>query len=120
MIRPCPGSNRLPAGYKTDCGGFGDACQDFGMPFKYSNRAALIDETAAGFSRVTSVTTTARSSARPQLTIRSRRFVSWISPGIPIVVTPDDRRAGRDPVLKKPLEMAPLALARPACRAGDE
>ena len=26
-----------------------DACEDFGMPFKYSNPAMLIGETATGF-----------------------------------------------------------------------
>lgn len=88
------------------------ACEDFVMPFKYSRRATLVGETTAGsfsFTRhvdyengmilnIAAVHHTFPDGAQFEGV--------GISPDIPVEVTPEDLRAGRDPVLKKAVEIA--------------
>jgi len=88
------------------------ACEDFVMPFKYSERATLIGETTAGSFSFTRhidydngmiLNIAAVHHTFPD---GSQFEGIGISPSIPVEVTPDDLRAGRDPVLKKALEIA--------------
>jgi len=88
------------------------ACEDFVMPFKYSKRATLIGETTAGSFSLTRhvdydngmiLNIAAVHHTFPD----GARFEGvGITPDISVEVTPDDLRTGRDPVLKKALEVA--------------
>ena len=88
------------------------ACEDFVMPFKYSRRATLIGETTAGSFSFTRhidydngmiLNIAAVHHSFPD---GSQFEGVGISPDIAVEVTPDDLRAGRDPVLKKAVEIA--------------
>lgn len=88
------------------------ACEDFVMPFKYSKRATLMGETTAGTYSLTRhidydngmiLNIAAVHHTFPD---GSQFEGIGISPDIPVDVTADDLRAGRDSVLKKALEIA--------------
>ena len=88
------------------------ACEDFVMPFKYSKRATLMGEPTAGSFSLTRhidydngmiLNIAAVHHTFPD---GSQFEGVGISPDIPVEVTPDDLRAGRDPVLEKALEIA--------------
>jgi carboxyl-terminal processing protease len=88
------------------------ACEDFVMPFKYSKRATLVGETTAGSYSMTRhidfdngmiLNIAAVHHTFPDGT----QFEGvGITPDVPVEVTPEDLRAGRDLALKKALEIA--------------
>ena len=88
------------------------ACEDFVMPFKYSKRATLVGETTAGsFSMTRHVDydngMILNIAAVHHTFPDGSQFEGvGISPNIAVEVTPEDLRAGRDPVLQKALEIA--------------
>jgi len=88
------------------------ACEDFAMPFKYSKRATLVGETTAGtFSMTRHVDFDNGmilniSAVRHTFPDGSQFEGVGIAPDVPVAITPEDLRAGRDPVLKKALEIA--------------
>lgn len=88
------------------------ACEDFVMPFKYSKRATLMGETTAG---TFSLTRHVDHDNGMILNIAAVHHIFpdgsqfegvGIQPDIPVDMTPEDLRTGRDPVLKKALEVA--------------
>jgi carboxyl-terminal processing protease len=88
------------------------ACEDFVMPFKYSKRATLVGETTAGSFSLTRhidydngmiLNIAAVHHTFPD---GSQFEGIGISPDIPVEITPDDLHLGRDPALKKALEIA--------------
>ena len=88
------------------------ACEDFVMPFKYSQRATLVGETTAGtFSFTRHVDfengmTLNISAVRHTFPDGSKFEGVGIAPDVPVETEPEDLRAGRDPVLKKAFELA--------------
>ena len=90
------------------------ACEDFVMPFKYSKRATLVGEITAGSYSMTRhldfdngmiLNIAAVHHSFPD---GSQFEGVGITPDVPVEVTAEDLRAGRDPVLKKALEIAQL------------
>ena len=88
------------------------ACEDFVMPFKYSKRATLVGETTAGSFSLTRHIDFENGMI---LNIAAVHHVFpdgspfegvGITPNVPVEITPEDLRAGRDLVLKKALEIA--------------
>jgi carboxyl-terminal processing protease len=88
------------------------ACEDFVMPFKYSKRATLVGETTAGtFSFTRHVDF--ENGMILNIAAVHHTFPDGspfegvgIAPDVPVDTTPDDLKAGRDPVLQKALELA--------------
>jgi len=90
------------------------ACEDFVMPFKYSKRATLVGETTAGTFSLTRhldfengmiLNIAAVHHTFPD----GAQFEGvGIAPDVPVEITPDDLRAGRDLVLQKALAIAHL------------
>lgn len=87
------------------------ACEDFVMPFKYSKRATLVGETTAGSF---SFTQHVEYDNGMILNIAAVHHTFpdgstfegvGIAPDVPVEVTPDDWKTGRDPVLQKALEL---------------
>jgi carboxyl-terminal processing protease len=87
-------------------------CEDFVMPFKYSKRATLVGETTAGTFSLTrhvdyengmSLNISAIHHTFPD---GSQFEGVGIAPDVAVDMTPDDLKAGRDPVLQKALELA--------------
>jgi carboxyl-terminal processing protease len=88
------------------------ACEDFVMPFKYSKRATLVGETTAG---TFSLTRHVDYDNGMILNIAAVHHTFpdgstfegvGIAPDVPVDMTPDDWKTGRDPVLQKALELA--------------
>jgi carboxyl-terminal processing protease len=88
------------------------ACEDFVMPFKYSKRATLVGETTAGtfswtrhidFENGMILNIAAVHHTFPD---GSQFEGVGITPDVPVDITPEDLRTGRDPVLKKAFELA--------------
>jgi len=88
------------------------ACEDFVMPFKYSKRATLVGETTTG-----SYSQTRHVDYEDGMVLNIAAIHHTfpdgstfegvgIAPDVPVDMTPDDLKAGRDPVLKKALEQA--------------
>jgi len=88
------------------------ACEDFVMPFKYSNRATLVGETTAGtfsFTRhVDFENGMILNIAAVHHTFPDGSTFEGvgIAPDIAVDTTPSDLKAGRDPVLHRALELA--------------
>jgi carboxyl-terminal processing protease len=88
------------------------ACEDFVMPFKYSKRATLIGETTAGTFSLTRHIDFENgmilniAGVHHTFPDGSQFEGVGITPDVPVDITPDDLRAGRDPVLLKALEIA--------------
>jgi carboxyl-terminal processing protease len=88
------------------------ACEDFVMPFKYSKRATLVGETTAGtfsFTRYVSFDNgmILNIAAIHHTFPDGSQFEGiGIVPDVPVDITPDDLRSGRDVVLKTALELA--------------
>lgn len=88
------------------------ACEDFVMPFKYSRRATLVGETTAGTFSLTRHIDYANGmilniAAVHHVFPDGSQFEGvGITPDVPVDIMPEDLRAGRDPVLRKALEMA--------------
>ena len=88
------------------------ACEDFVMPFKYSKRATLVGETTAGTFSLTRHVDYENgmilniSAVHHTFPDGSPFEGVGIAPDVPVDMTPDDWKAGRDPVLKKALELA--------------
>jgi carboxyl-terminal processing protease len=88
------------------------ACEDFVMPFKYSKRATLVGETTAGtFSFTRHVDF--ENGMILNIAAVHHTFPDGspfegvgIAPNVVVDMTPDDWKAGRDPVLQKALELA--------------
>ena len=87
-------------------------CEDFVMPFKYSKRATLVGETTAG---TFSLTRHVDYENGMMLNISAIHHTFpdgstfegvGIAPDVPVDMTPDDLKTGRDPVLQKALEFA--------------
>jgi len=82
------------------------------MPFKYSKRATLIGETTAGSFSLTRHVDYDNGMILNIAAVHhtfpdgSRFEGVGIAPDISVEVTPDDLRTGRDPALKKALEVA--------------
>ena len=88
------------------------ACEDFVMPFKYSKRATLVGETTAGtfsftrhmdFENGMILNIAAVHHTFPD---GSPFEGVGIAPDVPIDTTPEDLKAGRDPVLQKAINLA--------------
>jgi carboxyl-terminal processing protease len=88
------------------------ACEDFVMPFKYAKRATLVGETTAG---TYSLTRHVDYDNGMMLNIAAVHHTFpdgsqfegvGIVPDVAVETTPEDLRAGRDPVLAKALEIA--------------
>jgi carboxyl-terminal processing protease len=84
------------------------------MPFKYSKRATLVGETTAGSYSLTRhidfdngmiLNIAAVHHTFPD---GSQFEGIGITPDVPVDTTPEDLRTGRDPVLKKAVELAQL------------
>src|SRR5262249_35114484 len=88
------------------------ACEDFVMPFKYSKRATLVGETTTGSYSETRHTNFENgmvlniSAVHHAFPDGSTFEGVGIAPDVPVDMTPDDLKAGRDPVLQKALELA--------------
>jgi carboxyl-terminal processing protease len=88
------------------------ACEDFVMPFKYSKRATLVGETTAGTYSMTRHVDYDNgmmlniSAVRHSFPDGSRFEGVGITPDVPVDLTADDLLSGRDPVLKRALELA--------------
>jgi carboxyl-terminal processing protease len=87
-------------------------CEDFVMPFKYSKRATLVGETTAGTFSLTRHIDYENgmilniSAIHHTFPDGSQFEGVGIAPDVPVDMTPDDWKAGRDPVLQKALELA--------------
>jgi len=87
------------------------ACEDFVMPFKYSKRATLVGETTAGTFSFTRYVTFDNGmilniAATHHTFPDGSQFEGiGIAPDVPVDVTPDDLRSGRDVVLTRALEL---------------
>jgi carboxyl-terminal processing protease len=90
------------------------ACEDFVMPFKFSGRATLVGETTAGTYSLTQHVDYSNGmilniSAVHHVFPDGSQFEGvGIAPDVAVETTADDLRAGRDPVLKKAVEIAQL------------
>ena len=88
------------------------ACEDFVMPFKYSKRATLVGETTAGTFSFTRYIPFDNGMILNIAAIHhtfpdgSQFEGVGIAPDVPVDMTPDDLRAGRDVVLKMALKLA--------------
>jgi len=88
------------------------ACEDFVMPFKYAKRATLVGETTAGTYSMTRYMEFENGMILNIAAVRhtfpdgSQFEGVGIVPDVEVAVTPEDLRAGRDPVLAKALEIA--------------
>jgi carboxyl-terminal processing protease len=88
------------------------ACEDFVMPFKYSKRATLVGETTAGTFSLTRHVDYENgmilniSAIRHTFPDGSTFEGVGITPDVPVDMTPDDLKTGRDPVLQKALDLA--------------
>jgi carboxyl-terminal processing protease len=84
------------------------------MPFKYSKRAVLVGETTAGTYSMTRYLEfdngmALNISAVHHIFPDGSQFEGvGITPEVPVEITPEDLRSGRDPVLKKALEISQL------------
>jgi carboxyl-terminal processing protease len=87
-------------------------CEDFVMPFKYSKRATLVGEATAGTFSLTRHVDYENgmilniSAIHHTFPDGSQFEGVGIAPDVPVDLTPDDWKAGRDPVLQKALELA--------------
>jgi carboxyl-terminal processing protease len=87
-------------------------CEDFVMPFKYSKRATLVGETTAGTFSLTRHVDYENgmilniSAIHHTFPDGSQFEGIGIAPDVPVDMTPDDWKAGRDPVLQKALDLA--------------
>ena len=88
------------------------ACEDFVMPFKFAKRATLVGETTAGTYSMTRhidfdngmiLNIAAVHHTFPN---GSQFEGVGITPDIPVEITPEDLRAGRDRVLERAIELA--------------
>ncbi len=88
------------------------ACEDFVMPFKYAKRATLVGETTAGsfsmtrhidFENGMMLNIAAVHHTFPD---GSQFEGVGIKTDVPVDLTPEDLRAGRDPVLQKAMDFA--------------
>jgi carboxyl-terminal processing protease len=90
------------------------ACEDFVMPFKYAKRATLVGETTAGSYSMTRHIDFENGMILNIAAVHhtfpdgSQFEGVGITPDIPVDITPEDLRTGRDPVLKKAVELAQL------------
>ena len=90
------------------------ACEDFVMPFKITHRALLLGETTAGTFSSTHFTGFDNGMMLNVAAIRntfpdgSRFEGAGISPDIEINITPEDLKAGRDPVLEKAIQASSI------------
>jgi carboxyl-terminal processing protease len=88
------------------------ACEDFVMPFKYSKRATLVGETTAGTFSFTRYIPFDNGMILNIAAIHhtfpdgSQFEGVGIAPDVPVDITPDDLRSGRDAVLKTALDLA--------------
>jgi carboxyl-terminal processing protease len=88
------------------------ACEDFVMPFKITHRAQLIGETTAGTFSHTHFTEFENgmmlnvSAIRNTFPDGSKFEGIGISPDVEVGITPEDLKAGRDPVLEKAVQYA--------------
>lgn len=88
------------------------ACEDFVMPFKFSKRAQLVGETTFGSYSSTNFTQFENGMMLNIAAVRhtfpdgSRFEGVGISPDLPVQVTSEDLKAGRDVVLMRALELA--------------
>lgn len=88
------------------------ACEDFVMPFKYSKRATLVGETTAGTFSFTRYIPFDNGMILNIAAIHhtfpdgSQFEGVGIAPDVPVDITPDDLRSGRDVVLKTALKLA--------------
>lgn len=88
------------------------ACEDFVMPFKYSKRATLVGETTAGSFSLTRHVDYENGmilniAAVHHIFPDGSQFEGvGITPDVAVDITPEDLRAGRDPVLEKAFEVA--------------
>ena len=88
------------------------ACEDFVMPFMYSKRATLVGETTAGTFSFTRYIAFDNGMILNIAAIHHTfpdglQFEGvGIAPDVPVEITPDDLRSGRDVVLKRALELA--------------
>jgi len=88
------------------------ACEDFVMPFKYSKRATLVGETTAGTFSFTRYIPFDNGMILNIAAIHhtfpdgSQFEGVGIAPDVPVDMTPDDLRAGRDVVLEMALKLA--------------
>jgi carboxyl-terminal processing protease len=88
------------------------ACEDFVMPFKYSKRATLVGETTAGTFSLTRHVDYENgmilniSAVHHTFPDGSTFEGVGIKPDVSIDMTPEDLKAGRDPVLGRALELA--------------
>ena len=82
------------------------------MPFKYSKRATLVGETTAGTFSLTRHVDYENgmilniSAIHHTFPDGSQFEGIGIAPDVPVDMTPDDWKAGRDPVLQKALDLA--------------
>jgi len=87
-------------------------CEDFVMPFKYSKRATLVGETTAGTFSLTRHVDYENgmmlniSAIHHSFPDGSTFEGVGIAPDVPVDMTPNDLKTGRDPVLQKALELA--------------
>ena len=88
------------------------ACEDFVMPFKHSKRATLVGETTAGTFSLTRHVDYENgmilniSAIHHTFPDGSTFEGVGIAPDVPVDMTPDDLKTGRDPVLQRALELA--------------
>ena len=88
------------------------ACEDFVMPFKYSKRATLVGETTAGSFSLTRHVDYENGMILNIAAVHhtfpdgSQFEGVGITPDVAVDPTPEDLRAGRDPVLQKALDLA--------------
>ena len=88
------------------------ACEDFVMPFKYSKRATLVGEATAGTFSLTRHVDYENGMILNIAAVHhtfpdgSQFEGVGITPDVRVDLTPEDLRAGRDPVLQQALEIA--------------
>jgi len=88
------------------------ACEDFVMPFKFSKRATLVGETTTGsYSETRHIDS--ENGMMLNISAVHHTFPDGstfegvgITPDVPVDITPEDLKTGRDPVLQKALELA--------------
>ncbi len=100
-------------------GACASACEDFLLAFLASGRGPIVGETTCGSTGQPLVHRFEEENL--QVSVGTTRFLFpdgtrlegvGITPHVPVAVTPDDLRAGRDPVLAAALELTALPQAR--------
>jgi carboxyl-terminal processing protease len=92
-------------------GGCASACEDFIVPFKDNHRAVLVGEASAGSSGQPYITNFLGSisvgiGAKREIFPDGSTFEGvGAAPDVPVLPTPADYRAGRDPVLTRAMEI---------------